>query len=303
MISRVAILGTGLIGSSFALALKQRATDLRIVGCDRPEVLTRARAAGIIDDAESNPVEAIAGCQLILLAAPVQANLELLRTIAPHLPPDALVTDAGSTKAGITALATELFGGDALRRFLPGHPIAGKEVSGVEHADGNLFVDASWVLTPEQGLHALIAPEFSRGLHAEFMRLLETIRARIVVTTPAEHDRVLAYTSHLPQLVATALAATLLDAMQNQPGLRELSGRALREMTRLAASDPRMWSDIASQNRANLASALREMEQALARLRLSLGTEEFTHEFERARRFDPDATLALKESTDPPKFW
>jgi len=302
MISRVAILGTGLIGSSFALALKKRAAGLCIVGCDCFAVLARARAAGVIDEAELNPIRAIAGCQLILLAAPVRANLELLRTIAPHLPPDALVTDAGSTKASITALATELFGSDSLRRFLPGHPIAGKEVSGVEHADGDLFTDASWVFTPEQGLHALIAPEFSHGLHAEFMRLLETIGARIVVTTPAEHDCVLAYTSHLPQLVSTALAATLLDAVQNQPGLSELSGRAVREMTRLAASDPHMWSDIASQNRANLVSALREMEQALARLRESLGTEEFTREFERARRFDPDATLAADADTDPPKF-
>jgi prephenate dehydrogenase len=232
----------------------------------------------------------------------VQTNLELLSMIAPHLPSESLVSDVGSTKSKIVTLAQQLFGNESLRRFLPGHPIAGREVSGVEHAEPELFRGAPWVLTPKGGRHALIAPEFSRGMHREFIELLESIGARVVVTTPEKHDRVLAFTSHLPQLVATALATTVQSELGASPELRDLSGRALREMIRLAKSDPRLWADITASNSSNIREALAAMERDLAALRESLATPDFQRLFRQGTELNPDAESSSADDTDPPSF-
>ena len=148
----------------------------------------------------------------------------------------------------------------------------------------------------------MIAPEFSRGVHREFMQMIESAGARLVVTSPEKHDQVLAFTSHLPQLVSTALAMTVGSELAGKAELRDFSGRALREMTRLAKSDPQLWDEIAKSNRDNLQSALQSMEKNLAALRGALGGDEFMNLFERGRAFDPDAKPETSD-TDPPKFW
>jgi len=301
-IENITIIGTGLIGGSLALALKQAGFTGMIVGCDRADRLHAAGARGALDASETDATIAVRNSQLTVLAAPVQANLELLSQIAPHVPPGALITDVGSTKAEIAHRAGELFGKDALLRFLGGHPISGRELSGVEHSDAAMFRGAPWVLTPTGGRHALIAPELSRGVHGEFMMLLESIGAVTVVTTPEKHDRVLAFTSHLPQMVSTALAATVEGELGGQKELRDLSGRALREMVRLAKSDPQLWAEVAASNAANLRQALESMERNLAALRQALGTADFVRLFEDARRLDPDADPRPSDDFDPPVF-
>lgn len=301
-IESIAVIGLGLIGGSFALALKQAGFKGKIIGCDRPEALAAAGRRGAIDIAEQEPVRAVSSSQLVVLAASVATNRRLLGEIAPHVPEGALITDVGSTKADIAAEASAAFGNNFLRRFLPGHPIAGKELSGIEHADADLFRNAPWVLTPPGGRNALIDPALSRGVQSEFIAWLEKIGARVVVTTPEKHDRILAYTSHLPQILSTALAACVSEALGEDPALRELSGRALRDMIRLAKSNPQVWAEISAANRENLGEALERLERQLAGLRISLGTDEFRESFARAREFDPDAEL-VKDDTDPPKFW
>lgn len=297
-IERIAIIGTGLIGASFALAVRRAGFSGKITGCDKPLVLEQARAAGAIDCGSPDPVDAVAGAQLVLLATPVVASIELLQTLAPHTA-NALITDAGSTKLQLVQEAERVFGEESSRRFLPGHPMAGREFSGVAAADPTLFRDATWILTPRGGRNAMLAPEFTRGSHAEYIRLLESIGARIIVISPEKHDRMLAFLSHLPQMLSTALAATVLDELGGDPTVHLLTGGGLKGMIRLAASDPAMWESIAETNSHNITDALRSIEREIALLRESIGTEDFRREFERARTFNPSQP---KDDTEPPKF-
>jgi prephenate dehydrogenase len=301
-IENITIIGVGLIGGSFALALKQAGFKGKITGCDNAASLRAAGAFGALDISNEDAVGSVCCAELVVLAAPVKANVEIFSKISAHVPAEALITDVGSTKAEIVARAQDIFGADSLRRFLPGHPMAGREVSGVEHSDSELFRGAPWVLTPQGGRHALIAPEFSRGMHREFIEILESIGARVVITTPEKHDQFLAFTSHLPQLVSTALATTVESELGGKPELRDLSGRGLREMIRLAKSDSQLWSEITESNVENVRAALISMERNLAELRESLSTPAFHRLFEQGRRLDPDADMTGADDTDPPNF-
>jgi prephenate dehydrogenase len=300
-IERIAVVGTGLMGASFALAIRAAGFKGAVVGCDSPAVLDQARAAGAIDEGSPDPVTAVKGAQLVLLATPVVASLKLLRTLAPHTE-HALMTDVGSTKLMLADEADALFGKRSLQRFLPGHPMAGREFSGVAAAEATLFQDATWILTPRGGHQALAAPEFSRGIHAEYMRMLESIGARLIAITPEKHDRMLAYLSHLPQMLSTALAAAVMDELGDEPSVHLLTGGGLKGMVRLAASDPAMWTSIAETNKENINDALRAVEREIELLRKSLGSEAFRKEFERARRFNPSAPPPEADDTEPPKF-
>lgn len=301
-ISTITVAGLGLIGGSFCLAIKQSGFAGRIIGVDSPEALQQAGSVGAIDIAEQRLEAAVSKSQLVVLAAPVRANIALLEACSRGLPDGALITDVGSTKVEITLAAESIFGTRSLMRFLPGHPMAGSELSGVLNSDATLFAGRSWVLTPRGGRNALAAPEFSRGIHAEFMEMLEFIGARTVITTPERHDRLLAYSSHLPQVLSTALSAVVMDAVADDRALPELSGRALRDMLRLAQSDARVWSDIAASNRANLSEALERFEREIRKLRNALGTPEFESEFNRARAFNVDTPAANADDTEPPIF-
>lgn len=302
-IERIAIVGVGLIGASFALAVKAAGFAGEIVGIDSPEALQRASSRGAIDRAEPDFESAVRGAQLIVLAAPVDANVAAVRSLASIADADALITDVGSTKQVISNVAAEVFGANANLRFLPGHPIAGKEVSGAEHADPDLFRGRPWVLTPAGGRRTLIDPRLNRTFHTDFIQLLERIGAKVVVTDPATHDRILAFSSHLPQLVATALALAVMDGVEDETALRDLSGRALRDMTRLAASDADVWTSIVETNRENIEAALAAVEAKIRDLRTAIGSPEFREQFERARSFNPDAEPKPKDDTEPPKFW
>lgn len=275
-IRQITVIGTGLIGGSFALALKKRRFAGRIIGCDSVGVLERARNCGAIDEGHPNPSDAVRGSDLILLATPVGAIIDLIGSLASILPPKTLVTDVGSTKAEVLNKAKSAFGKTVARRFLAGHPMAGKEQSGVDFADPDLFQGAAWFLTPVHGQNIY------NGLGGEFLEWVEKIGARIGSLDAEEHDKLCAWISHVPQLISTALAATLVDEYGDEAPLLEAGGRALREMTRISASPYSMWRDIAITNKKNLQDALRKLEQRLAHIRENLHTKELAVEFERA---------------------
>ena len=244
---RVAIAGLGLIGGSIARGLS--AAGHHVTGVDAPMVLRRARRARAIVASASSVVEAAAGSDIVFLAAPPRANLRLLRALAVggH---GGIVTDVGSVKRPICAEAVRL----GLDRFVGGHPMAGSEGAGFGASDAALFDGRAWVLTPAAGRRP------PRGLLA----LIRDLGARPVVTTPTEHDRAVAFLSHVPQIVAWALAdAARADAVTRQH-LR-LAGPAYREMTRIAGSPRALWAQILEQNRAEVRRALAALRRALVR--------------------------------------
>ena len=276
-IRQITIIGTGLIGGSFGLALKKRRFRGRIVGCDRDAVLKRAKTLGVIDAGEGNPLKAVHGSQIVLLATPVGAIIELIERLGPTLSPQTLLTDVGSTKAEILSRANKIFANNTKNRFLAGHPMAGKEHAGVEFADPDLFQGAAWLVTPSPGQNV------HDGLSGEFLKWVKKIGARISTIDAEEHDQLCAWISHLPQLISTALAALLVDEYGNKPML-EVGGRALNEMTRISGSPYSMWRDIALTNKKNIQQTLLKLEQRLAHLRENLDTRELAMEFERAHR-------------------
>jgi prephenate dehydrogenase len=275
-IRQITIIGTGLIGGSLGLALKKSGFRGKIIGCDSAAVLSRAKRIRAIDRDVADPVAASQGSDVVVLATPVGAIIELIERLAPHLSPNALLTDVGSTKAEIVSRAGKAFGKDAARRFLAGHPMAGKENSGIAFADPDLFRGAVWFVTPLPG------QESKAGIVAEYLRLVRKTGARIASIGPAEHDELCAWISHVPQMISTALAATLVEEYGENAPLLESGGRALREMTRIAASPYSMWRDIAITNKKQIADALLKLEQKLAQIRENLDTRELEEEFERA---------------------
>ena len=275
-IRQITIIGTGLIGGSLGLALKKRRFLGKIVGCDRAPVLERAREIGAIDVGDTNPADSVRSSQVVVLATPVGAILDLIDRLGPALPPRVLLSDVGSTKAQVLERAAKIFGKQAGQRFLAGHPMAGKEQSGVEFADADLFQGAAWFFTPAPGQNVY------GGASGEFVEWIEKLGARTASLDANEHDRLCAWISHLPQMISTALAACLVEEFGEEAPLLEAGGRALREMTRISASPYSMWRDIAITNRKNLGIALHKMEQRLAHIRENLDTRELEAEFERA---------------------
>ncbi len=274
-IRQITIIGTGLVGGSLALALKKRKFTGRIIGCDRPLVLERAQEKGAIDAGFTNPADGVRGSSVVILAAPVIAIIDLIQRLGPALPAKTLLTDVGSTKSEVAARAQKVFGKAAAQRFLAGHPMAGKEQSGVEFADADLFEGAAWFVTPFPG------QDVYSGLSGEFLDWVEKLGARIANLPPQEHDQLCAWISHLPQMISTALAASLVDEF-GDASLLEAGGRALREMTRTSSSPYSMWRDIAITNKKNISDALLKLEQRLAHIRENLDSRELAAEFERA---------------------
>jgi prephenate dehydrogenase len=273
---QVTIIGTGLIGGSLGLALKQQALADRVVGCDRAAVLDVAKKRGAIDDGREDLRQACEGSDVVVLATPVGAIIDLIERLGPVLPSTTLLTDTGSTKEQIVNRARDVFGEAAPDRFLPGHPMAGKEVGGIEHADARLFRGAVWLFTPANGKVPPSNP---------WSPAIRSLGARVIEMDAARHDRLCAWISHLPQFVSTALASALEEEFGDDQDVHAIGGRALKEMTRLAESPYSMWRDIASTNEANLQQALHQLEQRLAHLRENLKTRDLAEEFDRAKKF------------------
>lgn len=278
--SQITIIGTGLIGGSFALAVRKAGYAGKIIGCDREYVLRRAKDFGAIDQGCATPEEAIRGSDLVFLSTPVGSIIDLIERIGPLVSPNTLITDVGSTKVDIMTRARDVFGHDVSKRFLPGHPMAGKEHSGIEFADAHLFNYATWLVMPYSG------QDLTHPLIAAFLELIGKVGARVMNLDPAEHDRICALVSHLPQMMSTAFASMLVDQLGANPETSAIGGRALREMTRIAQSPYSMWRDIALTNSKNIQDALLQLEQKLAHIRENLRTRELEEEFEKAHRLN-----------------
>jgi prephenate dehydrogenase len=291
-IRQITIIGTGLIGGSLGLALRKNGFRGRIVGCDQAKILARAKRIGAIHQAVSDPIKACNGSDVVVLATPVGSIIELIERLAPYLPQQTLLTDVGSTKAQILSRAQKVFGEETMRRFLGGHPMAGKENSGIEFADADLFRGAVWFFTPATG------QKLKAGRVGEYVSWIKKIGARIEVLEADAHDQLCAWISHVPQMISTALAATLVEEYGARAPLLDSGGRALREMTRIAASPYSMWRDIALTNKIPISDALLKLEQELAHIRENLDTRGLEEEFGRAHKLKNDSP---QRHTDPEK--
>jgi prephenate dehydrogenase len=283
LITRATILGTGLIGGSFALALRKYATDLHISGWDRPEIIKEARGRNVIDEAfTADLAPAIRAADLIYIALPIGVTIDLLPEIARLAPKQALVTDACSTKLRIAQAAAENFSSPATALFLGGHPMAGREVSGVTQADPDLFRNAPYALIADEPREPS-APETQRDprVHA-FLKLLEKIGARPLWLGAQQHDYAVGMVSHLPQLAAVALGSFLYDHLDENGLPITVAGSGLRDSLRLAGSPYSTWRDIVLTNREVLSAALDLFARRLDDLRERLNSRELEADFDAA---------------------
>jgi prephenate dehydrogenase len=275
LIHRITVLGTGLIGGSFALALRKYATDLHIVGWDRPDVARAARSSSAFDDTFSDLDTALRAADLVYVALPIGVTLDLLPEIARLSPRRALVTDACSTKLRIVEGAAEVFSQPPAPLFLAGHPMAGRELSGIDHADADLFRDSPYALIGES-----TDPRDPRV--SAFLKLLEKIGARVMWLGAQQHDYAVGLASHLPQLVAVALASFLYDRLDENGLPITVAGSGLRDSLRLAGSPYSTWRDIVLTNRDVLSAALDLLTQRLDDLRERLASRELEADFDSA---------------------
>jgi prephenate dehydrogenase len=261
VLKKVTIFGVGLIGGSFALALKKAEAVAQVVGVGRSAAsLARARELGIIDTASDSTEEAVSGADLILIAAPVAQTESILASIEPYLQPGTVVTDAGSTKSDVVDAARAALGGK-IGQFIPGHPIAGGEQNGPDAAIVDLYVGKKVVLAP---LSENAPSDVSRVAHA-----WQQCGAIIHQLTPQEHDRVFASVSHLPHLLAFAL----VDDIAKKPHadlLFQYAASGFRDFTRIAGSSPEMWRDISLANHEALLGELDSYMTQLSELRIML---------------------------------
>lgn len=269
---RVAILGTGLIGGSFALALRKHFPGVSIVGFDRAGAANPALAHGAVDQIAPDLPSAIPGADLVYIALPIGAGLDALPLIASASEPHTLVTDACSTKAEICKVATGHFREGV--RFLGGHPMAGKEHSGFQNADAELFRGAPY---------ALIGAEDDPDPRVKaFAEILAAIGARPVWCDPETHDWAVGIVSHMPQLVSIALARVVQDETDETGLPVSLAGPGLQDTLRLAGSPYGVWRDILFSNTENISRALDRMCQAIEYLRTQLTTKGMEEEFANA---------------------
>jgi prephenate dehydrogenase len=289
MIERILILGTGLLGSSTGLALRAAGFGGEIEGWDKnSNESAEALRLGAIDGIAIDPVASAVSSQLILLATPVYAILDWMEQLSPILVPNQLVTDVGSTKATITETGNRLFNKARRAAFLPGHPMAGKEISGAAAADAAIFRGAAWIFTTDPWIGSLTKDEVSptaASLGMHWMQWVRDFGCRVMELEAERHDELVAWVSHLPQFLSTALTALIETEVGDAPELNAVGGRALREMTRLGSSPFSMWRDVALTNTDKVAAAILALEQRLAHLRENLRTPELRDEFELANRF------------------
>jgi prephenate dehydrogenase len=265
MFQRVAIIGCGLIGSSFAMALRAAGQTGSVVGFDRdPSTAQRAQVLGIIDRVEARPEDAVVDADLVMIATPVAQSASVFRAIAPSLAAHALISDVGSTKRDVIAAArAEL--GDAIHRFVPGHPIAGREVHGPDAAQVDLFRGKRVLLTP--------LPENDPDVIARISKAWVDCGARVETFDADVHDKALSAVSHLPHLLAFALVAQIADAPDAELKFG-LAGSGFRDFTRIAASSPEMWGDIAIANREALLDDLDAYRAGLDAIRAALAAND-----------------------------
>ncbi|NKB61571.1 MAG: prephenate dehydrogenase/arogenate dehydrogenase family protein [Gammaproteobacteria bacterium] len=254
-IPKLAVFGVGLIGGSLAIALKNAGAVGQVIGVGRSlENLNKALALGVIDEVQSDPLTATKDADLIVLATPVNTVIRMLEKIEPALDYRKIVTDVGSVKGEIAQRAKSILG-DKISQFIPGHPIAGKEKSGVTAAAGNLFENHKVVLTP--------LSSSDRHAYAQVERMWLTVGALVTEMDVLSHDRVLSITSHLPHLLSYTMM-NFLSNSQEKDKCYEMAAGGFYDFTRTASSDPEMWRDISLMNRQQLLRHLGEFQSELS---------------------------------------
>jgi len=271
---RISIIGLGLVGGSWGMALREHGFRGVRVGCDRPEISSRAQAAGAVDEIALDVSAAVREADLVILSTPVGVIVDLLPQLKSGVKPGALITDTGSTKRLICRRAQEVFGNDLL--FLGGHPLAGKEHSGFESADAVLLQKARYVLTP------LTPDDLEDKRVKTFMSLIESVGARPFVTDPQTHDRAMAFLSHLPQLLSTGLASMIAEQSAEDFLPTELAASGFRDVTRLADSPYGLWRDICLTNIENIQSALESLIEKLENMKSHLSDRDLERDFKQA---------------------
>ncbi|MGO4389931.1 prephenate dehydrogenase [Variovorax sp. M-6] len=257
MFEQLGLIGCGLMGGSFALALKRAKLVKRVVGYSKsPSTTERARQLGVIDVAAPSALLAMSGADLVLIAVPVGASEQTFKAIRHGITDQTLVMDVGSTKGDVIEAARRGLQ-DQIGAFVPAHPIAGKEVAGVEHADAALYAGRQVVLTP---IKATLRSNVQRAT-----QVWTGIGAKVVTMTPEAHDSAFAAVSHLPHLLAFAFTNAIAANPQGGRFL-ELAGPGFRDFTRIAAGDPTMWRDVLLANRDQVLLQSRAFRDALAEL-------------------------------------
>lgn len=260
---RLALIGVGLIGGSFARALRAGGEFDQILGFDTNyNALATAVELGIIDEAAESAAQVVIGASVVVIATPVGSTRQVIRDIAPHLQAGAIVTDVGSTKGSVVIAARDELAG-SFTHFVPGHPIAGREHSGVEHADALLFRDKVFISTPvmETDARALDRVE----------ALWRKVGCRVERMTPQAHDVVFAAVSHLPHVLAFALVSHIADQPDAQQKVL-LAGSGFRDFTRIAASNSLIWSDICIANGRAIGDELRAYRMHLEKIERAINS-------------------------------
>jgi prephenate dehydrogenase len=278
LIQRLCLIGVGLIGGSLARALREAGEVGEVIGCGRGEAnLQTAVRLGVVDRYQLDPAQAVAGADVVVIAVPLGAIEAVLRTIVPHLAPDAVVTDVGSAKGSVVADVARIYGGIP-PNFVPGHPIAGTENSGVEASFATLFQRRRVILTP--------LAETAAAAHSLIKQMWELAGAEVVNMGVRHHDAVLAATSHLPHLLAYTLVDTLARLDDRAEFFRYAAG-GFRDFTRIASSDPVMWRDICVANREQLLEMIALFNTDLAQLAEAIRDDDHAvilATFQRAKR-------------------
>lgn len=266
LFEKVAFIGLGLIGSSLCRVMREKKLARTIVASTRSsQTLQDAMALGLIDAGFNNPAQAVQGADLIMLALPVRATQKVLQDIASVLKPDAIISDVGSTKGNVVEAAKVVFGEQLPSGFVPGHPIAGSEYTGVHAGRADLFAHHKVILTP--------LPTSSDVAVKKLIQLWQATQAEVICMSVAEHDEVLAQTSHLPHLLAFNLIEQLASSRNNLDIFRYAAG-GLRDFSRIAASDPQMWHDIFLANKPALLNAIDSFEHQLSSLKKIIAHEQ-----------------------------
>ncbi len=275
---KLVIFGVGLIGGSVALALKKQANAPLCVGVGRNQAsLDQALALNIIDEATTDIAAALSDAGMVLIAAPVAQTKKILQSIQPHLNRKTIVTDAGSTKTDVLAIAKEVLAEQA-KQFIGGHPIAGAEKSGPTAAMDDLYIGKNVVLTP--------SPDNNPDDIQQVCQLWLDCGAKVIEMTAEKHDGIFAAVSHLPHLLAFALVEDMASR-DNADELFQFAASGFRDFTRIAGSSPEVWRDISLANKVALLDEITTYEQALAKLKQTLAAEDsdkLQASFERASK-------------------
>jgi prephenate dehydrogenase len=258
MFDTICIVGVGLIGGSFGIAVREKKLARQVVGAvRRKETINAAFQKGAVDNATTDLAEAARGADLVFLASPVGQIKPLCEELAPIVRAGAIVTDAGSTKSQMVEECAPIFGTKA--HFIGGHPMAGSERTGVEHARGDLFQNAIWILTPNA--------ETPASETEKLKALIDGIGATALVLDPQTHDQLLAVTSHIPHLTAAALVHLFSQTQSENELTEKLIAGGWRDSTRVAAGSPEMWRDICLANAPAITKSLDELIVELQKLR------------------------------------